>query len=103
MFEDEDPKTVPRSLIEEGSVRGRSLQSSSSTGSTRNQNQFVVFVFVETDRPGFLVNISVQITGNEVFFNFVSKIRHHWKTRLIGIITDQVQVQVKVQVFGITK
>ncbi len=34
-FEDEDPKPVPKSLIEEGSVRGRSLQSSSSTGSTR--------------------------------------------------------------------
>jgi hypothetical protein len=41
-FEDEDPKPVPRSLTEEGSVRGRSLQSSSSTGSTRNQDQLFV-------------------------------------------------------------
>ena len=58
--------------------------SSSSTGSTRNQDQFV-FVFVETNRPGFSVKVSSQITGNEVSFNFLSKIRRHWKTRLIGI------------------
>jgi hypothetical protein len=38
-----------------------------------------------------------QITGKEVSFNFLSKIRR--KTRLIGNIADQVQVQV--QVFGI--
>ncbi len=34
-FEDEDPKPVPKSLTEEGSVRGRSLHSSTSTRSTR--------------------------------------------------------------------
>ncbi len=56
---------------------------------------------LRTDKPGFSVNIFSLISGNEVF-NFVS-IRHHWnKTRLIGDITDQVQVQVQVQVEGIT-
>ena len=44
-----NPKTSSESLIEEGSVRGRSLQSSSSTGSTRNQDQ-LQFV----NEPGFI-------------------------------------------------
>ena len=59
------PKPVPRSLIEEGSVRGRSLQSSSSTGSTRNQDQ-LSFV----NDPDFSVNVSCQRTGNEVLILF---------------------------------
>ena len=62
------PKPVPRSLTEEGSVRGRSLQSSSSTGSTRNQDQLFV---VHWDGPTRIFSksiVSSQITGNEVFF-----------------------------------
>ena len=50
---------------------------------------------VRTD-PDFSVDVSCQIKGNEVSFNFVSKIRH-LKTRLIGNIADHVQVQVQVE------
>jgi hypothetical protein len=58
-------------------------------------------VFVRTD-PDFSVDVSCQIKVMK-FLNFVSNIRRHWnKTRLIRIITDQVQVQVQVHVFGIT-
>ena len=62
------PKPVPRSLTEEGSVRGRSLQSSSSTGSTKTRISYSLFV--ETNRPGFSVNIFSQITGNEVLISY---------------------------------
>jgi hypothetical protein len=76
--------------------------SSSSTGSTRNQDQFV-FVFVETDRPGFFKVNSFKSDNKVMKFLLISYRKSDiWKTRLIGkIITDQVQVQV--QVFGITK
>jgi len=39
--------------------------SSSSTGSTRNQDQFV-FVFVETNQPGFFSRCFMSDKGNEV-------------------------------------
>jgi hypothetical protein len=59
--------------------------------------QVVWFVCVRTN-PDFSVDVSCQIKGNEVSFNFVSKIRWN-KTRLIGNITaDKVQVQVHVLV-----
>ena len=63
--ENEESKPVPKSLTEDGSVRGRSLQSSSSTGSTRNQDQ-LSFV----NDPDFSVNVSCQRTGNEVLILF---------------------------------
>ncbi len=53
-FEDEDPKPVPRSLTE-GSVRGRSLQYSTSTGSARTRIRISLLCScsLRTDRPGF--------------------------------------------------
>jgi len=89
-FEDEDPKPVPNHLLK--------------------KDQFMddLFIIYQINQePGSVVRCSFadfflrifqksifssQITGNEVF-NFISNIRHHWKTRLIGIIADQVQVQ----------
>jgi hypothetical protein len=85
-FEGEDPKPVPRSLTEEGSVRGRSLQSSSSTRSTKirtcltshggtclsNLSQRKLFVVrLRTDRTRiFQSQCSCQRTGNEVLIMF---------------------------------
>jgi len=85
-FEGEDPKPVPRSLTEEGSVRGRSLQSSSSTRSTKirtcltshggtclsNLSQRKLFVVrLRTDRTRiFQSQCSCQRTGNEVLILF---------------------------------
>jgi hypothetical protein len=104
------PKPVPRSLTEEESVRGRSLpifiiyrinqdlsnllQGTCLTSHGRSvkpltedinqdQSQFVVFVLLRTDRPGFSVNIFSQITGNEVLILYRKS--EIWKTRLIGI------------------
>ena len=81
-FEDEDPKPVPRSLTEEGSVRGRSLQHLLQPDQPGSAGQ--LFSSLRTDRPGFFVSIvSSQITGNEVLISYrKSETR---KTRLIGV------------------
>ncbi len=73
-FENEDPKPVPRSLTKEGSVRGRSLQSSSSTGSTRIR---ISCCSLHTDTPGFFQPIFSSLTsGKEVSLTLISKVRH---------------------------
>jgi hypothetical protein len=87
------PKPVPDHLLKkdqfvDGSLHHLPIPSNQEPGS--------VCVRVRWDGPIFQPIFSSQRTGNEVSFNFVSKIRRQWnKTRLIGnIIADQVQVQV---------
>jgi hypothetical protein len=91
------PKPVPRSLTEEGSVRGRSLHhlpdqpgtriSLCSCSLRRTDPYFskVVFVFVETDRPGFFKPIFQVESGNEVSLTLIIN-DQTLEVRLIGII-----------------
>jgi hypothetical protein len=96
-FENEDPKPVPNHLLKKDQFVDDLFiiyQINQEPGSV---------VRLRTDRTRIFKSIfSCQIKVMK-FLNFVSNIRRHWnRTRLIRIITDQVQVQVQVHVFGIT-
>ena len=67
-------KPVPRSLTEKGSVRGRSLQSSSSTGSTRIRISLLCSCSLRTDRPGFFEPIISSLNNQVMKFPLLSTI-----------------------------
>jgi hypothetical protein len=76
------PKPVPRSLTEEGSVRGRSLHHLPDQPGTRIS---LCSCSLRRTDPDFSVNVSSQITGNEVSLTLIIN-DQTLEVRLIGII-----------------